>query len=101
VTLSLLVTLGLEYFLFEMFVTREPNVILATTSVGVATIVQAVVFLFFNWLFGLFGLDRVTLGQFWANQLWLVFFNVLLTYPALKYFLLVEFVYGKSIRNRN
>ncbi len=101
ITLSLVLLVSLGQVAFELFLARQPRWPLLGIAVLTGTAGWGICFLAVNWLFGWFG-RGVFVGwtEFWRNQLWLIFFNLILIYPVLKYLSLINWVYAKSVRNR-
>ncbi len=92
VTMSLLVVFLLLYFVVNSVLSRNVTLVILFSSVATATIAYFILFLLFNRLFGLLGLHSpLSVSFLLTRQLPLtLFFNLLLTYPVLQYYLWIQ-----------
>lgn len=88
VTMSLLAVFLILYFVVNSVFSREMNQIILFTTVAAATISYFIFFLLLDQLFRIFNLSTsLGLGYLLTHELPLMLvFNLLLTYPVLKYY---------------
>ena len=92
ITFSLLVLLITIYLLFETFFAHESNQLVLFATVAASTWLYGLFLLVFNELFNLLGQGwPLEWHNFLLNQfVWSLIFNLLLTYPVIKYFNLID-----------
>ncbi|MEJ0021278.1 MAG: hypothetical protein WDN47_01710 [Candidatus Doudnabacteria bacterium] len=92
VTMSLLGVFLLLYFIVNSVLAREVTQIILFTSVAVSTVAYFALFLIFNRIFGLFGLDTaLDLPYMLSVGLPLMLlFNLIFTYPIFQYYLWMQ-----------
>jgi hypothetical protein len=92
ITMSLLAVFLVLYFVVNTVLAKEPNQKVLFTAVFTATIGYFLFFLLFNQLFSLFHLSTSLGNQYLLTRQLSVtlLFNLILTYPILKYYQWVE-----------
>lgn len=97
VTMTLMAIFLILYFVVNSVLSREPNQMVLFTAVAAATISYFIFFLLFNQLLGLLNLSTsLGVGYLFTRELPLMLvFNLLLTYPVLKYY---QWVQGLTLK---
>lgn len=92
ITMSILCVFVLLYFIVNSVLARDASQIILFTSVASATIAYFIIFLLLDQIFGLFQLTA-DLGYKYVLTVQLplaVLFNLIFTYPVLKYYLWIQ-----------
>lgn len=97
VTMSLMSVFLILYFVVNSVFSREMNQMVLFTAVAAATISYFIFFLLFNQMFRMLNLStNLGLGYLLSHELPLILvFNLLLTYPVLKYY---QWVQGLTLK---